>query len=205
MNKTILKTLTTIVVCLAIGFFAGMEYKAYQVRSVLQEVTDVFNGPSQQTIPTPEISQQTKGEQGAQDEYVFIEKNIGDEIKLATIKAKVSGTRERQTLSGGFGTPAIAKENAKFVVIDLSITNITDANFTFFPDSGFILIDNKERQFTTYGDTIFSIETYLNVRELAPSITERGVLVYEIPQDSISYSLFVVNLGTNEIYKINLK
>ena len=205
MDKIILKTLVIIVVCLAIGFFTGMEYKAYQVRSVLQEATDVFNEPSQQTIPTPEKQEeQAKSGQEAQDEYVFIEKSIGDEIEFATIKAKVNGIKEKQILSGSFGTPAIAKENAKFIVISLSITNTTDANFTFFPD-GFRLVDNKERQFTTYGDTIGSIENYLNVRKLAPSITENGVLVYEIPKDAVSYSLLAGKGGTNEIYKINLK
>jgi len=205
MNKTILKTLVITVVCLAIGFLAGMEYKAYQVRSVLQEAADVFNEPSQQTIPTPEKQEeQTEGGQEAQDEYVFIEKSIGDEIEFATIKAKVNGVKERQTLSGSFGTPAIAKENAKFVVISLSITNTTDANFTFLPD-GFRLVDNEERQFTTYDDTIGSVENYLNVRELTPSITESGVIVYEIPKDVINYSLLAGKGGTNEIYKINLK
>jgi hypothetical protein len=206
MNKTILKTLVIIVVCLAIGFLAGMEYKAYQVRSGLQEAADVFNEPSQQIISTPEKQEkQTEDGQEIQDEYVFIEKSIGDEIEFATIKVKVNGIKERQTLSGSFGTPAIAKENAKFVVIDLSITNIIDANFTFFPDNGFRLVDNKERQFVTYEDTIGSVENYLNVRELAPSIKESGVIVYEIPKDAISYSLLAGKGGTNEIYKVILK
>jgi len=206
MNKIILKILVIVVVCLTIGFFAGMEYKSYQVRSALQEATNVFNELNQQTIPTPEKQEeQAERGQGTQDEYIFIEKNIGDEIEFATIKVKVNGIKEKQILSGGFGTPAIAKENAKFVVISLSITNTTDANFTFSPDQGFILVDNKERQFTTYEDTIGSVEDYLNVRELAPSITESGFLVYEMPKDAISYSLLVGKGGTNEIYKINLK
>jgi hypothetical protein len=206
MSKAILKTLGIIVVCSVVGFFAGMEHKAYQVRSVLQEATNVFNEPSQQTIPTPEKQkEQAEGGQEAQDEYVFIEKSIKDKIELATIRFKVNSVKESQTLSGGFGTPAIAKENAKFVIIDLSITNITDANFTFFPDDRFRLVDDKGRQFTTYGDTIGSVENYLNVRELAPSITESGVLVYEIPKDVMSYSLLVGKGGTNEIYKVFLK
>jgi len=210
MNKIILRTLTIVVVCLVIGFFVGREYKAYQVRGVLQEpaegMTDVLNKPDQQVIPTSEKQdKQAEDEEATQDEYVFIEKNIKDEIELATIRFKVNSIEERQTLSGGFGTPAIAKENAKFVVVNLSITNTTDTDFTFLPSDGFRLVDNKERQFTTYRDTIGNVENYLNVRKLAPSIAESGVLVYEMPKDAISYSLLVAKGGTNEIYKVNLK
>lgn len=198
MNKTILKTLAIVIVCLAVGFsvgfFVGDESAVNRVNRLSE--------PSQQTIPTPEKQQE---KQEAQDKYVFIEKSIGDEIELATIKFKVNKTKEKQTLSGSFGTPAIAKENAKFVIIDLSITNITNSDFTFFPDDGFKLVDNKERQFTSYDDTIGNIENYLNVRELAPSIKESGVIVYEIPKDATGYSLFTGKVGTKEIYKVKLK
>lgn len=196
-KKRILKISAVAIISFGLGFLGGMEYKAYQIRKAL---SDVFDEPSQQVIPTPEKSEQEK-----QDDYVFIEKNIGDTIEFAIIKFKANGVKETQTLTGGSFRPAIAKENAKFVIIDLSITNITDANFTFFPDDGFRLVDNKERQFTTYGDTIGSIENYLNVRELAPSITENGVLVYEIPKDATGYSLVIGKAGTNEIYKVILK
>jgi len=194
MNKTILKVLVAIIVSLSVGFFVGMEYKAYQVRRVLQEATKEIS-----EVFTRESQQEEEVEQ------TIIEKNIGDENELATIKFKVNGVKERRTLSGSFGTPAIAKENAKFIVIDLSITNITDANFTFFPDDGFRLVDDRERQFTTYRETIGSVENYLNIRELAPSITERGFLVYEIPQDATGYGLVVMKGGTDEIYKVILK
>lgn len=196
-KKRILKISAVVIISLAVGFFVGMEYKAYQIRKAL---SDVFDKPNQQVIPTPEKSEQEK-----QDDYVFIEKNIEDIIELAIIKFKVNEVRETQTLTGGSFRPAIAKENAKFVVIYLSITNTTDANFTFFPDDGFRLVDNQERQFTTYGNTIGSVDNYLNVRELAPSITENGVLVYEIPKDATGYSLVIGKAGTNEIYKVILK
>ena len=199
MNNTI-KIIIVILVSLGIGFFAGMEYKAYQVRSVFQDVADevsnVFN-----------TTDQTENQLPAENEenISYIDKTIGEEIILATIKFKVNNSSEKQTLSGSFGSPAVAKEGAKFVVIDMSVTNTTDAPFTFFPDDGFRLIDDKNRQFTTYGDTIGKAQNYLNVRELSPGIAETGILVYEIPQDSTSYSIAVGKGGTSEIYRVKLK
>ena len=199
MNNTI-KTTLIILISLGIGFFAGMEYKAYQVRSALQdvanEVSNTFSSPNEEGNKLPDEKE---------EDFTYIDKTIGEEIVLATIKFKVNSSSEKQTLGGSFGSPAIAKEGARFVVIEMNVVNITDAPFTFFPDDGFRLIDNNGRQFTTYGDTIVKVENYLNVRELSPGIMETGVLVYEIPQDSSSYSLVVGKGGTSEIYRVKLK
>ncbi len=199
MNNTI-KIIIIILVSLGIGFFAGMEYKAYQVRFALQDITDevsnVFNTTDQSESQLPAENEEN---------ITYIDKTIGEEVILATIKFKVNNSSEKQTLSGSFGSPAIAKEGAKFVVVDMSITNTTNAPFTFFPDDGFRLIDDKNRQFTTYEDTIGKTQNYLNVRELSPGITETGILVYEIPQDSTSYSIVVGKGGTSEIYRVRLK
>lgn len=146
-----------------------------------------------------------KGEQEKQEDYVFIEKNIEDEIELATLKFKVNKVEEKQIISSKYGTPAVAKEGAKFIVIDLELTNITNAPFYFSNYNGFVLIDNKERQFTEYEDVIGSIDNYLAQRKLSPDIAERGFFVYEIPKDAVSYSLVIGKAGTDEIYKVVLK
>ncbi len=186
-----------IILSLAVGFLVGMEYKAYQIRSVLKETVKEMSAVF--TDETHEI-QQTQ-------QQIIIERNIGDEIELATIKFKVNFVEEKQVLSSvlssRYGRPAAAKEDAKFVVINMDITNVTNAGFTFFP--GFRLIDNQNREFTTYEDIIWSVDNYLNVRELAPSIKENGVLVYEIPKDATSYNLVIGKAGTNEIYNVLLK
>jgi len=198
MKKTILQILIIVVVCLVIGFFVGMEYKAYQVRSILEEATeelsDIFTEPNQQNISTPEIQQ---------DEYTIIERKIGDEVELATIKFKVISSEEKQIINVQYGTPKVAKEGTKFIVIDLEITNITEAPFYFLND-GFGILDNKERLFSQYNDT-FSIGNSLNGITLSPDIKERGVFVYEIPQDSENYAMTIGKAGTNEAYAIVLK
>lgn len=198
--NNITKIILIVLVSLGVGFFAGMEYKAYQVRSALQdaasEISNIFNNANPSANKLPDESEKN---------ITYIDKVIGEEVVLATLKFKVNNSSEKQTLSGGFGTPAIAKEGAKFVVMDLNITNTTNAPFIFLPDDGFRLIDDKNRQFATYGDTIGKVQNYFNVRELSPGISENGVLVYEIPQDSTSYSFAVGKGGTSEIYRVKLK
>jgi len=67
------------------------------------------------------------------------------------------------------------------------------------------LEDNFDRQYSTYSDSIGSVDNYLNVRTLSPGVKENGNIVYEIPSDSTGYSLLVLKAGTNETYKIVLK
>lgn len=183
------------IISLILGFLLGMEYKAYQLRSVFSETISNFS-TKEGGIKQPEE---------IEDTINYVDKGINDEVELATIKITVNSIEETQILNGGYGTPAMAKENTKFIVVNLNITNITNSDFTFFPDDGIRLLDNKDRLFTTYGESIGKIDNYLNVRKLAPGIPETGNLVYEIPADSESYSLVIGKGGTNETYRFILK
>jgi len=198
MKKIVIIVAISLILGLGIGFFLGMEYKAYQVRIAIEKA---FTTPSN---TTPEKSE-TVLEQAKEEEMQVIEKKVGDEIILSALKFKISKTEEKQTISSGYGSPKTAKEGAKFVIVNLAVTNITNTKFSFFPDDGFRLVDNQKREFTAYSDTIGSIANYLNSRELSPSINEAGVIVYEIPSDATNYSIVVGKSGTKELYKIVLK
>lgn len=140
---------------------------------------------------------------GALDIKKAVTKGLGDEIVLATIKFKVNAVNERNTISNSYSQLS-AKESAKFVVVDMNITNITKTNMSF-PDDAFTLVDGQDRQFTPTTEAITHIDNYLNSRNLSPSISERGVIVFEIPQDAMSYWFFVAKAGTSEVYKVILK
>jgi hypothetical protein len=49
--STIVGRVIVVIICLVIGFFGGMEYKAYQIRSVLK---DTFSGAFGETTGKPE-------------------------------------------------------------------------------------------------------------------------------------------------------
>lgn len=198
MNNKI-KLLIAALIIFALGFFLGMEYKAYQVRSAL---TSVLNDSQPGNTNTPS-TQDSAIQQAKKEGMTTIDKAIGDEISLATIKIKVNSSDERQTISSPYSSPKVAKQGTKFVVINLDVTNTTNSEFSLQPD--FLLVDNQNREYSTYSDSIGSIDNYLNYRDLSPSVKETGFLVYEIPADASSYSLMMSKAGTKELYKIKLK
>lgn len=180
--------IVVIILSLVIGFFGGMEFKSYQVRRAIEE-----------TFSPTEVAIDINKEK-------IINKNMGDIIELTTVSYKINGAKEQQMISSAnmFSTPVTAKNGAKFVVIDIGITNTTNSSF-YVPTDGFMLIDNSDRIFQPFDNTIGNIDNYLNSRKLSPSIEETGVLVFQIPQDATQYSLVTAKAGTDEVYKTRLK
>lgn len=188
MEKTpFLKTKTGLVVAIVVGvmiiFLVGSEYRAYQVRKAIR---DVF---STDVTPTKNTN--------------IIEKKIGEEFELSTVKIKIKSIDERQVISNQYSSPVVAKENTKFVVVNMDVTNITKD--TFSSPSGDIILDSQERSYKEYPDTIGNIDNYLDMRDLSPSITENGVEVWELPNDATSYAIVFDKTGTNDRYMVKLK
>ncbi len=186
-----------LIVVFGLGFVAGMEYKAYQIRSAIGKA---FNGNNTSTTPTP-----ASVIEEAKKEAVVINKTIGDEIVLATGNIKINKTEEAKTLSAKYSAPKVATEGTKFIIVNLDVINTTKSEFSFAPDDVFLLVDNQKREYRTYNDSIGAVDNYLDYKTLSPSIKETGNLVYEIPEDATSYSLVTSKSGTNELYMIKLK
>ena len=167
--------------------------------AVGKELDDSFTG----TSDSYDEGSDAIMEKAAEDNMTIIKKTIGDEIILSTIKLKVNSVEETRTISATYGDPTTAKDDAKFILVSLELTNITNKTFSFPAD--LIVVDNKDREFNTYSDSVFAIDNNLDYRDLSPSIKESGYLVYELPTDAVSYSLVVGKSGTNEVYKILLK
>ncbi len=198
-RKKLLLGLAFIIV-LIIGFVLGMEYKAYQIRSA---ISNAFSNTS--TNQTINENSETVMDQAKKEEKVTIEKTVGDEIVLATGNIKINKSEEEQTLSSRYGTPKVASEGTKFIVVNMEVTNTTKSEFTFSPDDVFILIDDQGREYKTYENSIGAVDGYLNYKKLSPSVKQTGVLIYEIPADAANYSLITSKAGTNELYRITLK
>jgi len=200
MKRNITYTVIALII-FGVGFFSGMEYKLYQVRTAL---SNTFNGGNTNTsTDTNSNQQETAMEQAKKDNNIIIQKAVGEEITLATIKLKVTGSEEKKTISSSYGSPKVAKEGTKFVVVSMEVTNITNSKFSLPAD--FPLIDDKKREFSSYSDTIGGIDKYLDYRDLSPSVKETGVYVYEIPTDATSYSLAFAKAGSKDLYLVKLK
>lgn len=134
---------------------------------------------------------------------VTYEKGIGDKVEFAILNLTVNSVSESSSITGSLGTQ-FANPGAKFAIVNVTVTNNTNAVINF-PYDGFLLVDNKQRQYPTYGNSIGYINNYLIGRSMSPSINENGVLIYELPNDATSYSFLIGKGGTNIYYKIVLK
>jgi hypothetical protein len=200
MKKNLL-ILVGFIVIFGLGFFAGEEYKAYQVRTAIQKAFAPQNSNNSQGQTTNENSIVN---QAKQEKDKTIVKHVGDEITLATMKLTINKVTETQTLSGGYGSPKVAPAGSKYVLLDMNVTNLTNASFDFVTSSGFVVVDNKQREFNPVS-SIGDVDNYIDVRTLQPSIPENGILVYQLPTDATSYSFNVLKGGVNELYRIILK
>lgn len=196
MNNTIKIALVGIV-GLLVGFFLGMQYKAYQVSKAFDEVANELDAVFDEEFPTT-------SDDITEEEEILVNKSVGDVVEFATMNLKIISSEEKQTLKGGFFEPPVAREGSKFVVVTVEVENITDSTFSFSP-SGYDLRDQQGRNYESYDDLIESGEEYLAYRDLSPALKETGVLIYEVPESATSYSIVGGKKGTNETYVIKLK
>ena len=147
------------------------------------------------------ITESIKGFSVIKENQTIVQKEIGDEVLTNTYKLKVINIEEVQSISSYYGSNADASHNKKFVLIALQLTNITNATFNFSPE--LIIIDNKDREFNSYYNTIDNINNYIDNRELLPGVTETGYLVYELPNDSVSYSICIGDEEIKSLIKLH--
>lgn len=184
-KKHIIIAVVGAIVIFVVGFFVGDAYRVNVIKSA-------FGGLGSTST---ELAKEKKN----------IDKQLGDEVDITTMKIKVNKSEEKQSISSQYGDAKAANEGTKFVIVNLDATNTTDSKFNFSPDSSIVLVDDKNRKYETYEDSIGNIDKYLNVRELSPSIAENGVLVYEIPNDSNNYGILIDKDGSNERFRVGLK
>jgi len=176
-------------VCLALVFFAGFEYRGYVIAKAMSEALSNLGSTNNTSVS---ISPTKAPEQ----KVVTIEK--GQEGKLSTLSIKVNSIKEAETLPQSFGQPATAKEGTKFVIVQIAATNITNSPFDF--PSDITLIDDKNREFRV--DVInYNPKDSLVYKSLSPSIPETGTLAYLVPKDAAGFFLQTMKASTRELYK----
>ncbi|MBD3300063.1 MAG: DUF4352 domain-containing protein [Candidatus Moranbacteria bacterium] len=194
-NKTILAI--AFIVVFIIGWFSGSEYKKYQLRKGLR---DAFSGVKNDG--GVDIQKESKQEKKEMAEKEIIEKQKGDIVELATINIKVEEIEEMKQTTREYGSPGVADEGAKFVLVKLSVTNTTKAPFEF--EDSFVLIDESGTKYNP-APPFSLIDDYLKYKELQPNIAKTGYMIFQVPENLDSYSLGSSKKGTDEYYKIKLK
>lgn len=192
------------------GFGFGYEYKAYELRKIFtdaeKELQEVFD--NKKTIDGESVKQTVTDKSKSEYQMMLEEKEIiifdmNDVLELATIEVIVKSVEEKDIFNRKYSEPLVARENAKFIVVGMDVTNTTSESFNF--SGGEIhLVDSKERSYTPSSD-LYSSDGDLVYRDLMPNLKESGILLYEVPDDSENYSIFLGKSGTDTVYKILLK
>lgn len=162
-------------------------------QGVGKEISDAFNGSSDETTTEETTAKEIR-----------FDKGIGDLVTLATIKIKFTGYKETDTLRPEYGDPVRAKDGCKFVIVNAEIENITKSTLDF-DASSIPIYDDKDREYQFYDDAIWGLDDVLLYESLAPNIVEKGVFVYEVPTDALSYVIVLGKTGTDEFYYFSIK
>ena len=196
-NKKKLMLVGAFILVFVIGWFGGSEYKAYQVRTAIDEAFSDFPG-------TSEADSDREGEimEEIIEENQVIEKQKGDLLEGATMNIKVEKVEEMKQTTREYGSPGVADEGTKFVLVKLTATNTTKAPFDF--DVEPLLITNNDVSYTPTSPSSL-IDDALRYEELAPNIPKTGYIIYQVPENVNNYSLLSGKSGTDIYYKIKLK
>jgi hypothetical protein len=111
---------------------------------------------------------------------------LDDTVRYQSVSLRVNSVKSSSSISSAYSSPVFADAGTKFIIVNLTVTNVTTNPFIY---DTFSLIDQKDRLFNAYGDTIGNIDDYLDGAELSPSVPKTGNEVYQVPQDSITLRL----------------
>lgn len=184
---TVTKSMIAVgVVMLIVGFAAGYEYKAYEIRKAISK-----------TFSDTEFNADTKkgigdGKDGKETTY----HKPGEDISFSTMKMKFSSAWSTKVLTSEYGDPWEARPGTKFVVVDHTVTNTGNSPYMY---KELELYDKDGKRYTASGDAIGKTDNYLNVRDLAPDIPEAGILVYIVPEGAVQFEFGGFNMRTDRI------
>lgn len=139
-------------------------------------------------------------EETTEEEAVWQDIPVGQELELATIKIRITGCEETNELTTEYMDPAVAQDGTKFVVFTVEIENITKDTLNF--DNDLNLEDSQGRTYEPYSDALWYFDETFTYTDLAPNIKTTGNFVYNVPTDSEGYFLKVGKSGTNEMYRL---
>jgi len=134
-----------------------------------------------------------------EDDFIKIEKKLWDKIVLSTIELKVIKKEEKDVLTSQYGSPRVAQEWTKFVLLEVSVKNILKEPFyDWFTD--IYIEDSNGNKFLPI-DVFSDIDNYI-ARDFQPWIEEKGIIVYKVPKDSKLHSLIIWKGWTKDFFYI---
>lgn len=136
----------------------------------------------------------------SEEDFVWHDVPLGQEVELATIKIRVTKCEELQSLSAEYFDPDIAQDGTKYVVFSVDIENTTKDTISFSNDLS--LTDSQGRTYQCYSNAMWYYDETFVYTDLSPNIVKSGVFVYNVPSDSTGYYLSTAKAGTSDAFRL---
>jgi hypothetical protein len=131
-----------------------------------------------------------------------VSKNIGEEISTSNFTVTIKSSREAESLDSTYGEGTKAGEGAKFVFVDMKVTN-TSKSSMYIDTYLFDLKDNQERsydsEYSYYGAKALSYQS------IAAGLSSSGEIAFEVPDDATGYSIQIHDTSASKTYTVKLK
>lgn len=165
------------------GFWTGYDYKTAEVKKTVEQA---FNTSDDKTTNRAE-AEPLKG-------LDVVEVKQGDVMKFATLDAEFISAESKNIINVPYGTPHVADEGTKFVVVKHKVTNTTKGEFSY---EVLPVFDEQHRIYNRDTDA-YGLEDDLAYTTLSPNVPKTGVTVYRVPVDVKTFFLGAKKGGTDQ-------
>ncbi len=108
---------------------------------------------------------------------------VGDTVELKGTSYRVTRVRTAQEVGGEFNK---TKADGRFVIVDLTLTNLEDEPATILEDA-IRLVGGNGNEYTTDSDTFAAFDNQFTLlQEIQPDLPKKVVAVYDIPPGAVS-------------------
>lgn len=146
-----------------------------------------------------ELSKPSSG--AADPSEVKARASLGQDLTLKGTTYQVSDVSTASSLGDSFSR---VKANGTFVIVKLSLTNRKNEPATIIGDNLRIIGANMS-SYSTSDDALLAVKDQFLLEEIQPGVTEKGTLVYDLPDSAVSGAkLQVTDLFSDEKGQIDL-
>lgn len=122
------------------------------------------------------------GDESAQPSDKVTTAAVGDTVELKGTAYKVTGVRTAQSVGGEFNK---TQADGKFVIVDLTLTNLKDEPATILEDA-VRLVGGNGKEYTTDTDAFAAFDNQFTIlQEIQPDLSKKVVAVYDIPPGAV--------------------
>ncbi len=183
-KKGLIGLVITALIAAGAGFWAGYDYKTAEIRN---SIAKAF-GDSEDDITAQ------RAEAEPLKDLEIVEVKQGEVMKFATIDVEFISAESKDIINVPYGTPFVADEGTKFVIVRHKVTNTTKGEF---PYEVLPILDDEDRIYNRDTD-VYGLDDDMAYDTLSPNVPKTGVSVYRVPVGTKNFTLGSTKAGADQ-------